>query len=284
MYAYGKGQRLSFLQEMTFNTGETPEELRAAYNPEGSVLRKVQERLLEMLLYLDEVCKTIDVPYRLDGGNILGAIRHQGFIPWDDDMDVVVEYKYYDKLCNYLATHPHPQFAFQSPETDKGYFRFWNTLRDTKSEYIHKKKNALNDAFEYRGLQVDIFCYHPRMIPFLHRIASLFYQYTVMKGINHSFAFAKSMFWFQRRIINPVFYFISRHFGNKNLYMHNYGVTFPYRYPKEALLPHSELEFEGHVFPGPADPAAFCRIQYGHFMDLPPKDKRKHHDVDYVFY
>ena len=68
---------------MTFNTGETSEELRATYNPEGSILRKVQDRLLEMLLYLDGVCKSIGVPYRLDGGNVLGAIRHQGFIPWE---------------------------------------------------------------------------------------------------------------------------------------------------------------------------------------------------------
>ena len=144
---------------MTYNTGESSEELRQKYNPDGSVLRKVQNRLLEMMLYLDEVCKAIDVPYRLDGGNVLGAVRHQGFIPWDDDVDIVVEDQYYDKLCSYLASHPHPQFVFQSPETDKGYFRFWNTIRDTKSEYVHKKGNALNDAFEYRGLQVDIFRY-----------------------------------------------------------------------------------------------------------------------------
>ena len=60
----------------TFNTGETQESLRQEYNPDGSVLRQAQLRLLDMAIYLQETAKMIGVPCRLDGGNVLGAMRH----------------------------------------------------------------------------------------------------------------------------------------------------------------------------------------------------------------
>lgn len=62
----------------TFNTGETQETLRNDYNPDGSVLRRAQLRLLDMAIYLQETAKKIGVPCRLDGGNVLGALRHGG--------------------------------------------------------------------------------------------------------------------------------------------------------------------------------------------------------------
>ena len=266
-----------------FNTGETAEQLKATYNPDGSTLRAVQERLLDMLLYLDKVCKTINVPYRLDGGNVLGALRHDGFIPWDDDLDVAIEEKHYKRLCDYLKTHPHPRYVLQSTETDKGSLRFWCTIRDTKSEYIHRRPISLNDAFKYRGLQIDLFSMHRKQIPFLHRAADIFYRYTVMKIIGHSFFLAKLCFDIQRYIIHPVFYFISRIFGNSNMYMFAYGTPFKYRFPKDVVLPYKNMNYEGHAFPGPANPEEYCAIHYGpNYGDLPDKDHRNHHDVVYV--
>ena len=104
-----------------FNTGETARDLKEMYNPEGSLKRLVQLRLLDMLIYLDKVCKENGIDYRIDGGTVLGAVRHGGFIPWDDDVDVVVESsRDYSRLCDYLKNHPHPQYVLQNDETDKG--------------------------------------------------------------------------------------------------------------------------------------------------------------------
>ena len=67
--------------------------LKEKYNPEGSVLRKSQMRMLDMLIFIDKVCHENDVTYWVEGGTLLGAFRHNGFIPWDDDADLCMPYK-----------------------------------------------------------------------------------------------------------------------------------------------------------------------------------------------
>ena len=104
-----------------FNTGETQETLRQEYNPDGSVLRRAQMRMLDMAIYLQETAKKIGIPLRLDGGNVLGALRHEGFIPWDYYIDMVVSQKDFKRLCDYLKAHPHPHYVLQDNSTDRGF-------------------------------------------------------------------------------------------------------------------------------------------------------------------
>lgn len=111
-----------------------------------------QLKLLEKLL---EVLNKHNIPYFASGGTLLGAVRHSGFIPWDDDIDIMMLREDYDRLCAVAQSEFEPPFFFQTFYTDKGYFRGHAQLRNSLTTAALPCE-ALKVPFN-QGIFIDIF-------------------------------------------------------------------------------------------------------------------------------
>src|SRR3954468_21006016 len=100
------------------------------YNPEGSELRRAQLKMLEILEAFDKICRKHNINYWLVCGTLLGARRHGGFIPWDDDLDIAILQSDYDKLMLILKEELPEHLKLQTQETDKKYWYFHPKIRD----------------------------------------------------------------------------------------------------------------------------------------------------------
>ncbi|WP_308756460.1 LicD family protein [uncultured Bacteroides sp.] len=265
---------------------ELQKELRLKYNPDDSILRRAQLRMLEMLLYIDKICKENDIEYWLEGGTLLGAVRHGGFIPWDDDVDITMTRSNYHRFRQIVLNHPHEQFVLQEHSTDSKYYNLWPVLRDLKSEYI--QDSLLHKVRKYRGLQVDIFLMDDFIIqPF--RFISL----CVNALINKLILFTDNpimhlgvhgLYHLENGILIPVFNAISKVNSNRKRLRMGYGIPFMYEFDKADVFPVSPILFEGHWFYGPANPMNCLCKTFGDYMSIPEEKERCTHDTKIVFY
>ena len=141
----------------------------------------------------------------------------------------------------------------------------------------------IHEAQKYRGLHVDIFPYEGNMIPWLQRFAAKLSVNVNAKLAGQHPHLAQTSYNLLHNIVFPTFRFFGKLFGNPDLWMHSYGAWFYEQHPRRCMIPHKDIVFEGYTFEGPADVDEFCRIAYGNYMNLPPRDKRDRHKVDVVF-
>jgi len=129
------------------------EEIRSGYKV-SSKLKKIWNIELELLSELNSVCKKHNLTYYVMYGTLLGTIRHKGFIPWDDDMDVVMLREDFDKLCNVYNKEFSSPFFLQTYKTDPNYFIGMARLRNSNTTGIITYFNKL---LYNSGIFIDIF-------------------------------------------------------------------------------------------------------------------------------
>lgn len=127
-----------------------------AYNPEGSLLRNDQIRLLNMLKVVADICKKHNVPWWLSSGTLLGAARHKGFIPWDDDMDIVMLRKDYQRLEKILIKSLEgTPYVLHCMKTDVDYVNTFGKFR-LREGRITGRSGRYN-YYKWKGIGLDIF-------------------------------------------------------------------------------------------------------------------------------
>ncbi len=153
------------------NVWDMYSEIMKEYEIEDAELKKLQDVELEMLADFHNICEETHIKYSLAFGTMLGAVRHQGFIPWDDDVDVMILRKDYDKLVDAVNKNYSKKYVMLDKSTDKDYFL-------TFPKFVKKGTTLLEPTSEkcpHRGIYIDVFIID-EMPKHCHKIRNKIYR------------------------------------------------------------------------------------------------------------
>lgn len=269
------------------------------------IIEKIHQANLEILLEVDRICRKHKIEYRLDAGTLIGAVRHKGFIPWDDDVDIAFLRKDYEAFIQVAPQELKKGLHIWFPDkacNGKVFYDF-----TPKIIYENSRKCAPNQETAYYGEELNHICVD---LFILDEIAdsgiSQKLQILKMKVI-YGMAMAhryqldlkkyKGISKFQVAVLAalgklvpmPIIYKLEKQTARaqengkrKTLYWSNYQPDYVHlTIPKEAQE-RAELEFEGHRLLVPKDWHKVLSAVYGDYMTPPPKEKQiaTHGDIE----
>lgn len=261
--------------------------LRQRFNPDGSLLRRQQMRMLEILLEVDKICKKHNIRYWLSSGTLIGALRHDGFIPWDDDLDIEMMRSDYLRLMAVLPSELPEWLALQNDETDPNYFYFYAKVRDKRSRML--EQNGYDRLWKEQGIYIDIFPMERHPI-WMHKLTekTVGHMYKIWRTSTDDAKAIKSVrriFNFNNRFFYPCLRAILSQFtfGSKVI---TSGMGIPFHNPRyvEEIFPLATHVFEGCQLPVPHDADAHLRHIFGDYMQLPDLDKLALHVGELEFF
>ncbi|OQB30071.1 MAG: LicD family protein [Bacteroidetes bacterium ADurb.Bin174] len=271
------------------------------------LLQKVKEEELKILVEFDKVCKQLGVKYSLSSGTLIGAVRHKGFIPWDDDIDVAMLREDYNKFIS-KAQQLMPKHLFiQTYETDKEYPFNFAKIVNISAVLIQRCTKALQIK---KGVVIDVFPID--RVP-SNRIVRLMdnYALALILAIKNSYTFERAkissslfvriiriMLWPLARLISTqklnkleTSIRVKNNIGkNKFTYADRFSLS-RHRFNDKMLMPvnifndYENIMFENWEFQTIKNWHTYLTIMYGNYMELPPIDKRifPHDIIDLKF-
>lgn len=259
-------------------------------------MSEVQQKILEIAIYFDDFCKEHGIQYYLMGGSALGAIRHKGFIPWDDDFDVFMTYDNYNKFLRMCRTHLDThRFYLQAENTDE-WPMFYSKLRMNNTTFIEEDTK---DRKMHKGFYIDIMCLNntSKWLPFRYA-QYLAARLLVAKTLSERGYFTNSLFKkivmsiakvvvrghvfdaliaFVRCLNNKDTGYVGHFFGRAD-----FSKT---SFPKEYLGEPRYVPFCDQLFPVPEKVEDYLTLRYGeNYMDMPDEKTKAQYPVHAIFY
>lgn len=255
----------------------------------SELLCKLHKELLVLLKEVDRICKKHNIKYSISSGTLLGAVRHKGFIPWDDDADIHMLRNDYEKFCQVCKEELDTQrFFFQNQDTDKNYNWVYGKLRLKNTIYNRVGQEHLKQE---NGIFIDIF-------PIDNISSNTFIQYffeyackicrkilwapvgcKISKNIVLKSIY-KLLTFIPKNITMSVFNFCAKFYKSRNTdfvvsnnleYRSNRG----YAIRKDWYDNTVDLEFEGYEFKALQGYDELLTLVYGDYMTLPPIGERE---------
>ena len=242
------------------------------YNPEGSALRRDQLELLRMLKVIAEICDSNGIQWWLSSGTLLGAARHKGFIPWDDDLDIVLLKKDYKRLEKILCDYKSDEFVFHCAKTDVDYVNRFGKFR--KRQGSVQSASHRYSYYKWKGIGLDIFSIEKTSYSAAF-VSNLIYSRMQSLTLNISRNSIRQPLIRVIEFINwSVLCPVIRIFGWLSNPKNEYHYTLSSGWPKHTFylkdtFPLGKSVFEGELMPVPKDMDSYLTHVYGDWRTPP---------------
>jgi len=250
-------------------------------------VRKVQEKILETMKFIDAICRDHNIAYFVMGGTALGAIRYGGFIPWDDDLDIFMtpdNYGKFQKIFNNLQSE---KFILQEWRIVDKYLEYAKVRMDGTT-FIEKAFKDRKDM--HHGIYVDIMilhkCPNKTLVQKSIYYASKFVTLVALsqrnwkpKNSKQQFALSLLKFLPRKFLSNQCYKLIYSYRNLEKEYSFCYFITkakFTQGiFSAEMFNKPRNVEFEDTILMGPSDIKSYLYFRYGDYMKLPSKEEQQ---------
>lgn len=263
-------------------------------------LKHIQDVQLMILKDFIEICEKNNIEYMAYGGTLLGAVRHNGFIPWDDDIDIIMMSEEYEKFIEVMSFQSNEKYSIYSMENTDEFYLFLTKLSLNGTEFhvdwTRQTKFKLGiclDIFVFDDVpdnKVKRFVYYTK-IKLIRGMLDVFiidlnknYPSTLKKIITVFGSFFMKLFRITPSKIKDYYKKTVSSANNKGYssVYENIAQTYTEPIPKEILHPLKKVPFESIEINVPHDYDTFLTVLYGDYMTLPPVEERKAHPHDYI--
>lgn len=242
-----------------------------------------QQALLTLLGEFDRVCKALDIPYVLFAGTMLGAVRHQGLIPWDDDLDIMMLRADYDRFLAEAEQVLDRETFYLQKEFSRHWPMFFSKLRLNGTACLEKYHPR--DLQTHQGIYIDLFpCDNGARSSFGRKVQFLASKVVIAKSLYRrgyeTDSKVKILFMALCRLLplKPFLWLTKRGSGDSAMVHSFLGGASDFAknvYPREFFAQRMDMPFEKGQYPVSAYYDALLRQLYGEYMVLPPEEQRQ---------